>query len=299
MLNKILNFFRKRNGAVPTAPEKKPSVNDSPARYNLTDALYEPLENIPFGGKYDNYEGWPTPDWNARRLIVLKRDGNKCQAIGCIRSGVGLHAHHKIARCDGGNHRLENLVTLCDVHHAIVHLDTNTVRVDNPKCTIVSRHWRRKPNSTEKTEVSIHIRRHTPICVSELTEIRKIFGLKCLCGFEGWKGNFRERFLQRGLIWTWCPKCNGRWEFEQGLLEETASQLAAAFPPSKNIGTFTFDLNLIRGLEKPILFEGCPECLRHGRQGYLKQKKGMFGLFKGCSEWPICRYPKTTPIQND
>jgi len=286
MLNWLCNFFRKKSSAASAGANL--AIDSSDVRYAAGD--FGSREDIPFDSKWDDNQEWPTPDWESRRKMVLERDGFICQAIGCLRSGTNLHAHHKKLRWQGGNHKLDNLVALCPVHHAIVHLDTNKVEVNIPTCSVVSGYfyWR----NDRKVEVPIHIRRHKLINVSELSEIRKQFGLKCQCGFEEWKGNFRLGFLERGLILIWCPNCNGQWEFEQGLFEETASQLAATFPPSRKVGKFSFNLNLIRGLKKPVWFEGCPNCLNEGRSGYLKEKRSVFGKFVGCSEWPSCDYKR-------
>lgn len=288
MLNWLRNFLSKSPSSV--SPDDNLIIDSSDIRYAAGDVGLPTV--VPFDSKWDDYQDWPTPDWEARRQIILERDKFICQAVGCIQSGAHLHAHHKKPRWQGGKHKLENLVALCPVHHAIVHLDTNKIEVNDLRCRIVSRHWKRKPNSNERIEVRIHIRRHKLITISELSEIRDRFHLKCRCGFEKWKGNFRQGLLKRALIWTWCPNCNWRWHFEQGLLEETSSQLAAIFAPTQNIGQFSFDMNLIHGLKKLISFEGCPECLNEGRSGYLKEKRSVFGRFIGCSEWPSCNYKR-------
>lgn len=153
----------------------------------------------------------------------------------------------------------------------------------------MSRHFRRVPFSNRRIEVSAHVRRHILVAACELRRIRERFGLRCQCGCEDWEGYLRK---EQELIWTWCPACNGRWEFEQGLVEETGTQLAAAFPPSRNNGTFQFDPRLIEGLAPPMFYEGCPTCLNLGMRGYLEKRKGMFGGFIGCSEYPSCNYTR-------
>jgi ssDNA-binding Zn-finger/Zn-ribbon topoisomerase 1 len=65
-----------------------------------------------------------------------------------------------------------------------------------------------------------------------------------------------------------------------------------ALPATQNLGRFKFNADLINGIRSPELFEGCPECLRHGRRGYLKIKAGKFGQFLGCVEWPVCNYTR-------
>lgn len=126
MLNKLLNFFWNRNRTRP--PEKDMSPGQAETMFAAGD--------VPPGGSvnpnYDNYENGLPPDWDVRRREVLIRDNFICQAVGCLRSGSNLHAHHRRARFEGGSHRLENLVALCAVHHAIVHLDVSKVEVSLP-----------------------------------------------------------------------------------------------------------------------------------------------------------------------
>ena len=244
---------------------------------------------------FDNYSDSFPPDWEARRIAVLRADNFICQAPGCLESGNHLHVHHIQERWKGGNHKLENLVSLCPAHHALVHLGTNKVTFQDARYKIVSRHWRRKRFSSEKIEVRSHIQRLTRITPAELKEVRKQFDPQChWCNKKtGWALDWRRKTIWReALIWTWCPECNGRWEFEPGLKEETATQLVLAFLATQNLGRFKFNADLIHGIRSPVSFEGCPECLRHGRRGYLKAIDGQFGSFLGCNEWPACRYTR-------
>lgn len=297
--SRLANLFRRLFGLAEPRLEPPPASAKTarpPSAVELVAPFSRRADYPPPGTilpEYDESEFWPTPDWEARRAEVLLRDGHRCQAPGCLNEGSGLHAHHIKARWQGGNHRLENLVALCEVHHALVHLDTNALRIRNSRCAIVSRHWRRLPFSNERTEVVAYVRRFVLVRPDELKAIRERFKLACACGSLEWKGNFRAaKWMGSPLVWTACPQCNERWEFEAGLVEETGTQLALAFPPVSNSGRLKFGPELIRGLRKPLRFEGCPECLRHGRQAHLVLKRGIHGKFWGCSDWPICRYTR-------
>jgi hypothetical protein len=252
--------------------------------------IWEPSHE-PVNPAYDKWPDGDPPDWQAGRSAVLEHDSFACQAPGCPHTGLALDLHHRRERWQGGSHRLDNLVSLCRVHHAIVHLDTNKLEVRQANCTVVSRHWRRARFTGTRHEVRISIRRLRLVTAPELARIREHFGLRCPCGEAEWEGWLNAG---KGLIRTHCPRCGDRWELEPGLVEETGTQLATAFRPSRNAGTFTFDPSLIRGIRQPVCYEGCPECLRQSRRGYLKTKRGVFGSFRGCSEWPNCHY--TRPI---
>jgi hypothetical protein len=56
----------------------------------------------------------------AVRRAVLLRDRHCCQVPGC-RHATYVDVHHLRAREDGGNHELDNLLTLCGAHHRACH----------------------------------------------------------------------------------------------------------------------------------------------------------------------------------
>ncbi len=56
----------------------------------------------------------------AIRRAVLHRDGTRCAVEGC-RCRLWLDVHHLRSRATGGKHDEENLVTLCPLHHRLVH----------------------------------------------------------------------------------------------------------------------------------------------------------------------------------
>lgn len=51
---------------------------------------------------------------------VYKRDGWKCRNPNCGRR-TGLHAHHIIYRSQGGEDTTENMVTVCNGCHDLIH----------------------------------------------------------------------------------------------------------------------------------------------------------------------------------
>lgn len=65
-----------------------------------------------------------TRSWTAIRGRVLKRDGYQCQLCGDVYPldfDGALFVHHKIYRAHEGSDDPENLVTLCDLCHAVPH----------------------------------------------------------------------------------------------------------------------------------------------------------------------------------
>lgn len=63
----------------------------------------------------DRGEGKHPRDWNARRQIVLERDGHRCVRCGATSH---LHVHHILNRSEAIDHSTQNLVTLCVHCHA-------------------------------------------------------------------------------------------------------------------------------------------------------------------------------------
>jgi 5-methylcytosine-specific restriction endonuclease McrA len=65
---------------------------------------------------------YSTGHWNQLSRMVKKRDGQQCQICG-DRAGdpyCVLHAHHILPRAQGGPDSAENVITLCDLCHAVV-----------------------------------------------------------------------------------------------------------------------------------------------------------------------------------
>ena len=290
MFSRLFSFFRRR---------KK---TDRPANADSTGAETKSGETAPEASpvkweidpaRDDWKEGLPE-DWEARRREILDRDNFMCQAPGCCWRAADIH--HVIPRARGGNHRAENLVALCRVHHAIVHLDTNKIEVSlkgsSNRCTIVSRHWNRG------ALVPIHVRRFQRVTEAELKQVRKHFGLKCRrCGSTAWKGHLR---ISEYTIRIRCSGCNTRWKLEAGLREETGTLLATIFLSTRNVGRFTFDPKLIHGLEPLKAYVGCPECDRNGRDGFLIEKRDEEkGRYFGCTlhKTANCPYVRPTDLE--
>jgi len=78
----------------------------------------------------------PTPPNASRRATqsvapsvrrrVLVRDSGRCSVPGC-RHSVFVDVHHVDPRADGGDHRMDNLITLCGAHHRAVHRGNLTI----------------------------------------------------------------------------------------------------------------------------------------------------------------------------
>jgi 5-methylcytosine-specific restriction endonuclease McrA len=56
----------------------------------------------------------------ALRRHVLRRDGGRCVVPGC-RQSLFLDLHHVVLRSEGGEHSVDNLITVCGAHHRALH----------------------------------------------------------------------------------------------------------------------------------------------------------------------------------
>lgn len=59
-------------------------------------------------------------DWPKRRKAVYNRDGGQCRRCGNAVSLETCHIHHIIRRFEGGDHSLQNLITLCRDYHRLM-----------------------------------------------------------------------------------------------------------------------------------------------------------------------------------
>ena len=62
------------------------------------------------------------PEWQRARIVALERDGYSCQVCRHNLRGE-LDVHHRMPRSLRLDHSPSNLITLCDAHHASVHLN--------------------------------------------------------------------------------------------------------------------------------------------------------------------------------
>jgi 5-methylcytosine-specific restriction endonuclease McrA len=64
--------------------------------------------------------GTNPPDWPKRRAVVYDRDQGRCRRCGRELELIRCHIHHVKRRSEGGDHSLDNLVTLCRDCHTLM-----------------------------------------------------------------------------------------------------------------------------------------------------------------------------------
>lgn len=141
--DKIIEYFRKNVGAGITGEELKylakdkkewarrvrelrtelrwPIVTRNSGRDDLAIGVYVLEEDRQ---TYAHDRAIPDPV----RLVVLQRDGFKCAECGWNRAMLSpddprkmLELHHRQHHSDKGANTIENLITLCNVHHDAIH----------------------------------------------------------------------------------------------------------------------------------------------------------------------------------
>ena len=174
---------------------------------------------------FDHWPGYP-PYWDYLRLIVLDRDGHTCQVTGCP-SRLTLHIHHRKPTSRGGAHRPENLVALCEFHHALQPEPGHERVWGNVRTryfTLVRSHTRRSRASMNTHEVRAHLRRLELVSSADLISIIQRHGMQCpFCDCDAVQV---EVDSHRNKILIICPDCEDFWEGPQQLAEETGPRLA-------------------------------------------------------------------------
>lgn len=102
--------------AAEATPQGSPPAEAIPPA-NGTQVLAAPTPHVGGSLQVEDLDD-PTPP--AMRRQVILRDYGHCQAPGCPGRGA-LHVHHVRPRCEGGETRPENLITLCLTHHSLAH----------------------------------------------------------------------------------------------------------------------------------------------------------------------------------
>lgn len=59
--------------------------------------------------------------WETQRARLATRSGGRCERCGCDLNAVGMEAHHRKLRSQGGGHEITNLVALCPACHRRCH----------------------------------------------------------------------------------------------------------------------------------------------------------------------------------
>lgn len=184
---------------------------------------------------FNHWPGYP-PFWKYLRSVVLGKDSNRCQVTGCP-SRLGLHVHHIRPVGEGGPHSPENLVSLCDFHHALEPEKGHERiwgEIKTRYFTLVSAHERSNRVDGGSYQVRAHLRRLELVSLDELRELAMVYGFCCpSCGETGVQFRLNG---DKNRIKVECPACGSATEGPQQLAEETGPLLAEVLGVTRNRG---------------------------------------------------------------
>lgn len=184
---------------------------------------------------FNHWPGYP-PFWAYLRDIVLNKDGGRCQVTGCP-SRLELHIHHIKPVSEGGEHSPDNLVSLCDFHHALEPEKGHERIWGNIKTryfTLVVEHERSNRSSIGTHAVRPHLRRLQLITLDELKALTKVYGFACpQCGNSQIKFTL---YSGKNAVAVECTKCAQSVDGPQELTEETGPRLAELLQVTRNQG---------------------------------------------------------------
>lgn len=258
---------------------------------------------------FNHWPGYP-PFWKYLRAVVISSDSNRCQVTGCP-SRLTLHVHHMRPVADGGTHSPDNLVSLCDFHHALEPEKGHERIWGDIKTryfTLVCAHERSNRSSDGYHVVRAHLRRLELVTLNELRDLTKTYGYCCPNCAET-----RIKFTLdsgRNIVRIECQNCEKATEGPQQLTEETGPLLAEILGVTRNKGRWKARWDMLserRGatwgawsgyavtakrkqhkekIETAISAPACPKCgspmkLKHPRQN------DRWKAFWGCTQYPV------------
>lgn len=262
---------------------------------------------------FNHWPGYP-PFWKYLRSIVIGRDSNRCQVTGCP-SRLELHVHHMRPVADGGMHSPDNLVSLCDFHHAL-EPDKGHERIwgdiKTRYFTLVCAHERTNRANDGNHSVRAHLRRLQLISLEELHDLTRTYGFSCPTCSET-----RIKFTLntgKNSLRVECPTCRKSTEGPQQLTEETGPLLAEMLGVTRNRGRWRarWDMLAERKIatwgtwsgvaisakrkqhkEKVEISSAAPLCPKCGSPMKLKRPRSTdsWKAFWGCTQYPVtgCR----------
>ncbi len=217
---------------------------------------------------FNNWPGYP-PFWKYLRAVVLNRDGNHCQVSGCP-SRVTLHVHHQKPVSKGGEHVPNNLVSLCDFHHAL-EPDEGHERIwgsiKTRYFTIVQGHTRHNRASSGLHNVRSHVRRLELAKENELNEIKRFYSLSCpSCSSENIFITVKDKV---NIV---CNACSKKWAGPKELTEETGPRLAELLTVKRNKGIWMARWDMLSSRTSSV-FEAISSARKAQAKSKSKQKK--------------------------
>lgn len=229
---------------------------------------------------FNHWPGYP-PFWKYLRQIILNKDSNRCQVSGCP-SRLELHVHHMKPVAMGGSHSPDNLVSLCDFHHAL-EPDKGHEKIwgeiKSRYFTLIDSYERNNRSNPGTHLVRSHLRRQELITLEDLRELTKTFGFRC--------PNCRETKIiftlstTRNTILVECPRCNKFVEGPQLLAEESGPKLAEILEVTRNKGRWKARWDMLEERKDSDWGAWSPRRVSEVRKDFLEK-------IDNCKSAPLC-----------
>ena len=239
-------------------------------------------------GEFDGFKNQiQYPDnWDRLTKTVRERDNNRCQVVGCP-SLLMLHVHHKIPLAKGGSNELDNLITLCEFHHALEHFDTNTQigdQIHNKRFSFVKGHYRRNPFNKKRKYVKPYPRRIKCISIQDIEKLIKLYTFTCPnCKQNRIRASLN--FKKKSIILK-CLNCFQGWISELQLAEETGPRIAELLVLKKDHDMWETNWSALNTERNHFwkVYYFCPKC---GEEMHVKKpkKNDTWSAFMSCNKY--------------
>jgi len=235
---------------------------------------------------FNHWPGYP-PFWKYLRAVVLNRDSNRCQVTGCP-SRLELHVHHMIAVSNGGTHSPDNLISLCDFHHALEPEKGHERiwgEIKTRYFTLVRAHERASRTRDDTHFVRAHLRRLHLVTLEDLYELMRVYGFCCpTCGEVDIQFNIS---YVKNVVRVECPSCGSAAEGPQQLAEETGPFLAELLGVSRNIGRWKARWDMLSERKEATwgLWKGPSASIKR------KRYQDRIQISKAAPQCPLCGSP--------
>jgi ssDNA-binding Zn-finger/Zn-ribbon topoisomerase 1 len=182
---------------------------------------------------------------------------------------------------NGGEHVPDNLVSLCDFHHAL-EPDEGHERIwgdiKTRYFTIVRAHTRQNRTNEGYHDVKAHVRRLILVNANELNEIKEYYSLSCPdCENDNLSITVKDKVIVA------CNSCLTKWTGPKELTEETGPRLAELLTITKNKGIWKARWEMLSSRTENVF-----SALSAQRKSKTKSKKSRTIKTIIDEERPIC-----------
>ena len=216
---------------------------------------------VPINARLPRREHNYPANWDDIRRNILQRDNHRCQVAGCP-SLLRLHVHHKVALQKGGSNEPNNLITLCEFHHALEpEIGHRKIReeINNDRFIFVRGFYRRKPYYLGWQYVHPSLRRWKLISINDIEKLIRTFDFYCPnCNRQSIQASL---YYERKQIILKCLKCFAGWIGTLQIAEETGPRIAELLTIRNDITSWRTNWSALNATGRFWkVYNFCPKC---------------------------------------